>query len=100
MILVTGQFDLKTNGAGLISKPLVLAGTLLAMLQTGRAEDGLLSFNRDIRPILAEHCLHCHGPDRNKRKGDLRLDLETEAKREAIREGDPNQSLFYLSDYG
>jgi len=96
MILATGQFDLKTNGAVLGSKPLVLAGILLAMLQTGRAEEGLLSFNRDIRPILAEHCLHCHGPDGNKRKGDLRLDLETEAKREAIREGNPDHSPFYL----
>jgi hypothetical protein len=31
-------------------------------------------FNRDIRPLLAKHCLACHGPDAAKRKGDLRLD--------------------------
>jgi hypothetical protein len=32
------------------------------------------SYNRDVRPILAESCFPCHGPDRNRRKGALRLD--------------------------
>jgi hypothetical protein len=45
------------------------------------------SFNGDIRPIFAEHCFHCHGPDASQRKGRLRLDLESGAKKSVIIEG-------------
>jgi hypothetical protein len=37
-----------------------------------RADD--VGFNRDVRPILAEHCYACHGPDARNRKAGLRLD--------------------------
>lgn len=32
-----------------------------------------ISFNRDIRPILSENCLSCHGADAKKAKGKLQL---------------------------
>lgn len=34
-----------------------------------------VDFQRDIQPILNEHCNQCHGVDASERKGGLRLDL-------------------------
>lgn len=35
-----------------------------------------IRFNRDIRPLLAEYCLACHGADSTRRQAGLRLDRE------------------------
>jgi mono/diheme cytochrome c family protein len=55
-------------------------------------------FNRDIRPILADKCWSCHGPDAPAKKIKLRLDSEDAATadlgrgRRAIVPGNPEQS--------
>ena len=51
---------------------------LLAAALASRAE---VDFNRDVQPILAENCYHCHGPDAAAREADLRLDKKEGAYR-------------------
>src|SRR5687768_6685539 len=34
-----------------------------------------IDFPRDVRPILADNCFHCHGPDDSERQAELRLDV-------------------------
>jgi hypothetical protein len=38
-----------------------------------------VDYARDVRPILAENCFACHGPDRAARKARLRLDRRDDA---------------------
>ncbi|HLK58067.1 MAG TPA: DUF1549 domain-containing protein, partial [Chthonomonadaceae bacterium] len=53
----------------------------------------VLRYNRDIRPILAENCFPCHGPDKNKRVANLRLDQRDEAMaRGVLSPGQPQKS--------
>jgi mono/diheme cytochrome c family protein len=44
----------------------------LAGVAGARAEDPVAQFEKEIRPLLEQRCLECHGPD--KQKGGLRLD--------------------------
>lgn len=69
-----------------------LATSLNATQRAAVAADDV-DFNRDIRPILADNCFACHGPDANHRKGDLRLDVRDDAiAAKAITPGKPDVS--------
>ena len=62
-----------------------------------------VNYNFHIKPILSDNCYTCHGPDANKRKAGLRLDLEETAFKElketpgkyALVPGKPGESLMY-----
>jgi mono/diheme cytochrome c family protein len=59
---------------------LALAVALLACPTSSRAADPPpkpVDFDRDVKPILAKHCVSCHGAD--KQKSSLRLDRRTDA---------------------
>ncbi|HWE38938.1 MAG TPA: DUF1553 domain-containing protein [Isosphaeraceae bacterium] len=78
-------------------RPALLAASLAlaSLLAPGRAsaDDGPLEYNRDIRPILAENCFACHGPDSAARKADLRLDRrEVAVEAGAVAPGKPDDS--------
>jgi hypothetical protein len=69
----------------------------LAIAACARAE---VRFNRDIRPIMAETCFRCHGPDKSSRMAGMRLDLREEATHATksgvvpIVPGDPDKSAI------
>ena len=58
---------------GCVSFIVLLLGLTIA-LQPAYAEK--LQFDRDIRPILADKCYACHGPDPAQRQAELRLDIK------------------------
>jgi Protein of unknown function (DUF1553)/Protein of unknown function (DUF1549)/Concanavalin A-like lectin/glucanases superfamily/Planctomycete cytochrome C len=52
----------------------------------------LVSYDRDIRPILSDKCYHCHGPDAAARQAELRLDNHKGLMQSVVVAGKPDES--------
>ncbi len=53
---------------------LALVGLATAALAQTKPKALVPDFNREVRPLLANYCLKCHGPDDKQRQAGLRLD--------------------------
>ena len=60
----------------------IFPGIILATFALHAAAE-TVTYNRDVRPVLAENCFKCHGPDEADREAGLRLD-----------DGDAARSVF------
>jgi len=80
----------------------LLAFAVHAFPSTAHAgDDGKVDFTRDIRPVLAERCITCHGPDAASRKARLRLDRRQDVFEDrggyfTVVPGEPKQSELWL----
>src|SRR6187549_617819 len=86
---------MKTSAAAILS---------LVLLQGAPAQDKRekIHFNRDIRPLISDNCLKCHGPDAKANTSGIRFDTrdgafaEIEKGRFSIVPGKPERSELFL----
>jgi hypothetical protein len=79
---------------------IALLVALLGLSTSSQAASGI-EFNKDVRPLLADACFHCHGPDPGTRKAGLRLDTEAgfftakDGEQPTVIKGQPDKSSLY-----
>ncbi|MFM8215665.1 MAG: DUF1549 domain-containing protein, partial [Pirellula sp.] len=66
-------------GLYLLASQIQLGQIALGQVILGQENPSGPDFASQIKPILANHCWSCHGPDEQSRKADLRLDRRDDA---------------------
>ena len=68
--------------------------------KTVLAIPGTVRFNRDVLPILSDHCFKCHGPDEHQRETKQRFDIRAGVERATSKgilvPGKPNESKLIM----
>ena len=70
-----------------------LAGVLW-ILSVAAPASRAVQFDRDILPLFAEYCFKCHGPDKSRREGELRLDRGRDAATQVVAGSRSRSKLF------
>ncbi len=73
-------------------KRIVSLTALCGIVAVAAADSQKVDYTRQIKPLLADRCYACHGPDASQRKAQLRLDVRDDALRKAIRPGRAKES--------
>lgn len=85
----------------LLASYAIAADDAMSSAHAGLPADQLLFFEKNIRPVLVEHCYKCHSAESEKIKGGLTLDsqqgtrLGGESGHPGITPGDPAESSLY-----
>ena len=58
---------------------LILACLALGLFSLPVSALDRVDFNKEVRPILSENCLTCHGPDNKTREAGIRLDVSDQS---------------------
>ena len=72
MVSVVGRSAVQSHCRGLV---LLVASAAIVVAEGTAQADDTIRYNRDVRPILANHCFKCHGPDDVARQAGMRLDV-------------------------